>query len=207
MEINNLFLEKLNNLKKEKIFEKEKSIANILLFKHYLQTMYKWYDRLSLEWDYKITKRKEGHNLIEIINPILSNELIDMEYFRSNLLNDTSFNTSKYREFDYLFVYLSVYWNILEDTYFSQYKDLPKPYEAPLKILLRGGHIFYNDTYYNVSGIDIRKSDKTLNFILPSLENDFLDYIDSRCRLIGSDGIPNQERVNELWEEFQSLKK
>ena len=71
--------------------------------------MYKWYLELSLEWDYKITKRKEGHNLIEIIKPGLSNKMIDIDFFRVNLLNDTSFNTDKYREFDYLFVYLFIY--------------------------------------------------------------------------------------------------
>ncbi len=41
--MDNLFLEKLNDFKKETVFENEKSVANILLFKHYLQTMYKLY--------------------------------------------------------------------------------------------------------------------------------------------------------------------
>ena len=202
--MDNLFLEKLNDFKKETVFENEKSVANILLFKHYLQTMYKWYLELSLEWDYKITKRKEGHNLIEIIKPGLSNKMIDIDFFRVNLLNDTSFNTNKYRGFDYLFIYLFIYWDIFENEYFSQYKHLPNPYLSVIKILLRGGHIFYNNTYYNVSDIDIRKSPNTLNFILPSIDDNFLDYIDSKCKLVGSDGIPNQERVNQLWEEYIS---
>ena len=42
-------------------------------------------------------------------------------------------------------------------------------------------------------------------FKLPSIDDNFLDYIDSKCKLMGSDGIPNQERVNQLWEEFQQI--
>ena len=57
----------------------------------------------------------------------------------------------------------------------------------------------------NVSNITMRSFSKP--FKLPSLDDDFLDYIDSKCKLVGSDGIPNQERVNELWEEFQILNK
>ncbi|MEG0983965.1 hypothetical protein [Algoriella sp.] len=82
---------------------------------------------------------------------------------------------------------------------------MPNPYLSVIKILLRGGHIFYNNTYYNVSDIDIRKSPNTLNFILPSIDDNFLDYIDSKCKLMGSDGIPNPEQVNELWQEFQQI--
>ena len=68
--------------------------------------------------------------------------MIDIDFFRVNLLNDTSFNTDKYREFDYLFVYLFIYWDIFENEYFSQYKHLPNPYLSVIKILLRGGACF-----------------------------------------------------------------
>lgn len=44
------------------------------------------------------------------------------------------------------------------------------------------------------------------DFKLPSLNDDFLSFIDTNCKLMGSDGIPNQEETNRLWEEFQNLK-
>ena len=55
----------------------------------------------------------------------------------------------------------------------------------------------------NVSNITMRNFSKP--FKLPSIDDNFLDYIDSKCKLMGSDGIPNQERVNQLWEEFKQI--
>lgn len=41
---------------------------------------------------------------------------------------------------------------------------------------------------------------------MPSIEDEFLDYIDSRCKVHGTSNIPNQEKVNELWNEFNLQK-
>ncbi len=54
------------------------------------------------------------------------------------------------------------------------------------------------------SKFDVRKQ---TDFRLPSLDYAFLDYIDSVCeRNGGSGGIPNQEKTNQLWKEFQKKK-
>ena len=104
-------------------------------------------------------------------------------------------------------IYLFIYWNLLIEKNGNPYKELPNPYEPVFKIIIRGGDIVYSEGFFTISRIDIGNNLKTLNLILPSLDDNFLDYIDSKCKLVGSDGIPNQERVNELWEEFQILNK
>jgi hypothetical protein len=201
-----IFLKELSKIKQIPI-KKEgvNSVSGILLFKDYLSKMHQWYNELQLDWDYKITKEKEGHNLIMIIAPELMNDCVDLNEFRLTMLNDTSFNTDQVRSFDYLFIYLSIYWGIFKNTpKIKQYEYLPEPYEPVMKILLRGGHISFKETFYNVSGIDISKKSKTLSYRLPSLDEDFLDFIDVKCKLSGSDGIPSQESTNALWNEFEN---
>ena len=55
----------------------------------------------------------------------------------------------------------------------------------------------------NVAGIDIRKDDKDLSFRMPSIDDSFLDYIELKCPLWGTNGVPSQEKVNDLWEAFE----
>ena len=207
MSTNEIFLEKLSEIKQVSSKQSEtNNVSSILLFKDYLSKIYQWYNQLGLEWDHKITKSKEGHNLIKILAPELMTECIDLNEFRLTMLKDTNFNTNEFRSFDYLFIYLFIYWKIFEEyPGIKKYEYLPNPYEPSIKILLRGGHINYKETYYNVSGIDISKKDKTLDYRLPSLDDNFLSFIDSKCKLSGSDGIPNQEYTNQLWEEFRNV--
>lgn len=202
MKIPSNFLEKLDILKSNIGNKESKSVSNILLFKDYLRTMYEWYNELGVEWNYNITKRKEGHNLINIISSKLMENSLDLDYFRLNMLNDTNFGLSEYRSLDYYIIYLYIYWELLKGSRELSKFNKPNPYTPALKILLRGGHINYVDKNYNVSGIDIRKDNKTFEFKMPSIEDEFLDYIDAKCKLIGSDGIPNQNIVNKLWKEF-----
>lgn len=41
---------------------------------------------------------------------------------------------------------------------------------------------------------------------LPSFDNNFLDFLDKKSDRLADNGIPNPEKVNELWEEYQSIK-
>jgi hypothetical protein len=116
-----------------------------------------------------------------------------------------NFNLNNLRNKNYLFIYLFIYWELYKDSEeIKKYSYLEHPYESIVKIVARKNMVYKREGV-NVSNITMRSFSKP--FKLPSLDDDFLDYIDSKCKLVGSDGIPNQERVNELWEEFQSLKK
>ncbi len=200
-----LFISKLNEIKKLALKgPAPDNVSSILLFKDYMSRMYKWYDYFNLPWDYQITKRKEGHDIISILAPDLTADRLSLDYFRLNLLNDTNFGISEFRAFDYFFIYLAIYWEILkEEQKLDAYNKLPEPYLPVIKLLLRGDRIFYFEQFYNVSGVDIRRDNTTLAFRLPELGDDFLNYIDGRCKLVGSLGIPDQQQINHLWEEYK----
>lgn len=203
-----IFIKKLNNFKSKIITSQRKeTTAGFLLFKDYLSKMFLWYEKISIVEDFEnnIYKKKEGHNLIYLIAPEILDECISLEDFRLNYLNDVNFGTSKYRGFEYIFIYYSIYWDIFnEKSQFKNYNNLPNPYESVIKILLRGNNIYKGEM--NSIEIDNLTVRKQTDFKLPSLDYDFLDYIDEVCERSGSAGIPNQEKTNQLWEEFQKIR-
>lgn len=203
-----IFIKKLSDFKSN-IFETQRkdTTASFLLFKDYLSKMYDFYKILEIEdkWEHNIYKTKEGHNLIGLIDPELLSNAIPLDDFRANYLNDVIINKSKYTGFEYIFIYYSIYWEILkEKNQFKKFKDLPNPYDSVIKVFLRGNHIQKGEM--STIEIDNLPVKKQTNFKLPSLDYDFLDYIDKVCERSGSGGIPNQERTNQLWEEFQKQK-
>jgi len=203
-----IFIEKLNDFKSKIIVPKRiETTASFLLFKDYLAKMYDFYKILNKEqdWDYCIYKTKEGHNLTNLVSPNFLNDCISLEDFRVNYLNDVNFGTSKYRGFEYIFIYYSIYWEIfIETSQTKKIETLMNPYDSVIKILLRGNHIYKGEM--STIEIDNLSVKKETDFRLPSLDYDFLDYIDEKCERSGSKGIPNQEETNQLWEEFKKLK-
>lgn len=209
MTTNKLFATKLANIKSQiKEAQREKNTASFLLFKDYLTKMFTWYEVLGIQnnWENYIFRTKEGHNLIHLIDPKFMDNLINLEDFRTDYLNDTYLHKIKHKGFEYIFVYYSIYWEIFKnESKFESYINLPNPYESVIKILTRGNHIYKGEmSTFEIDRLTIKND---LGFKLPSLDNDFLDYIDEVCLRSGSAGIPNQEKTNQLWEEFQKIKK
>lgn len=207
MKINEDFKNELLNIKNKIKPLDMNSVSNILLFKDYLSRIKLWYEELGLVFSFDVIRNKDKNDLIKILFPVIHEQLLEIEFYRRNLLDDFSIGTNKYRSFDYLYVYLSIYWNLLNDQnkqIFEQYKHLPNPYESVFKMIMNGGGVFYGEGFFNVSGVDISKNDKTINFTMPSLDENFLAYVDSHCKLLGSDGIPSQRKINELWEDYQA---
>lgn len=206
MKINEDFKEELLNVKNKIKPLNMNSVSNILLFKDYLSRIKLWYEELGLVFSFDIIRNKDKNDLVKLLFPEIYEELLEIEFYRNNLLDDFNIGKNKYRSFDYLYIYLSIYWDLLKlqnKQIFEKYKHLPDPYDPVFKMIINGGGVLYREGYFNVSGIDISKKDKTINFTMPSLDDSFLEYIDSHNKLLGSDGIPNQEKVNELWQEYQ----
>ncbi|MFP3832872.1 hypothetical protein [Chryseobacterium sp. SIMBA_028] len=68
--------------------------------------------------------------------------MLDIDFYRLNLLEGVSINTNKYRSFDYLYLYYAIYWNVLKAEYpsvFEPFSNLPDPYESVYRLLLNGG--------------------------------------------------------------------
>ncbi|MCQ9637797.1 hypothetical protein MP478_00175 [Chryseobacterium sp. WG14] len=192
-----------------KAFSKNNSdnISSILLFKDYIFRLKTWKDTLNIEYiPFGKFLNLDRNNLLIDINPEWNNEMMPYSEFCSHLNDQLNISLPQGRIQNSLFIYLFVYWEIYKShplimKIMQENPKLSHPYEGIVKI-------FRNDYIYvmegiNISGVTMRNS--SMNLKLPSIEDSFLEYIDLECKLIGNDGIPNQEKVNELWQKFQSL--
>lgn len=82
-------------------------------------------------------------------------------------------------------------------------KTKDNPFRPTFRIVERRGLVMLFHGEYQIGDIIVRAK---MDFELPSISDEFLDYIDSKCPLNMTIGIPNQERVNELWNEFNLQK-
>ncbi|WP_343679773.1 hypothetical protein [Chryseobacterium arthrosphaerae] len=217
MKINEDFIKELAVFKAQKIPDKYGGASNILLFKNYLNTMKQWCKVLDLNFSYNLMRYKDRNDLIRILFPELRKELLDMDFYRLNLLEGVSIQTNQYRSFDYLYLYYYIYWNVLKAEYptvFEPYLHLPHPYESVCRLLLNGGSVECFEGYLSVSVdqfyYEISKDTASVDFSLPSMEGGFMNYIDVQYNLLAPEGgyknnILDQEKVNALWGEYQAL--
>jgi len=157
---------------------------------------------LTADWENNIYKSLNGHDLLHFIAPEFKELRLDLEDFRVNYLDDIIIDKSKYHGFEYVLLYFSIYWEVFKDyPKIAKYQSLPNPYESIFKIILRGNHIYKGEM--NTIEIDHCPVKRQTDFFMPSLDADFLNYVDIVVVRSGSDGIPNQEQIHVLWEKFK----
>lgn|SRR5690606_18920148 len=205
MEIPSNFLEELDKLYREmpSVFDlnNNKKVSSILLFKDYIHQLRMWKEKLNITYP-PFGYLPSGNNLILDINQDLKNKMMPIMEFYNSFIGDYSFDenlrigTTRY--LNYLFVYYFIYWEVLKnEEEFNGYNDSENPYRGLVKLIS-------NDSIYSREGVNI--AGVTINFnkslVLPSLDDDFLKFIDSKYKLTMDNKIPNQEEVNQLWEKF-----
>ena len=201
------FYNQLNKLIKEinptLSFDGEDKVSSILLFKDFMTRLHIWKKELNTNFmNFDAINLNLFNDLhisigedLDIEETIFYNEYIT--FLRQN------YNLNSLLNKNYLFIHLFIYWELYKDSEeIKKYNYLEHPYESIVKIASRKNMVYKREGI-NVSNITMRNFSKP--FKLPSIDDNFLDYIDSKCKLMGSDGIPNQERVNQLWEEFQQI--
>lgn len=175
--------------------------SSILLFRHYLHVLLEWKKLLGNDSEY--IKSPEAHNLFLDLNPDWLQELKPFEEFYQDLLG-MGINVGTGRSRESTFIYLFICWEMYKDKpEISQY-NLPNPYEAVIKIVEREKSIMSHHAQFVINDITFLNREKYRDFKLPSLEDAFLDFIDSKYDF-KKNKIPNQTETNQLWEEF-SLK-
>ena len=180
---------------------KDKDIASILLFRHYLTNLFKL--KKELGNDSNFIKSPNSHNIFLELNPSWLEELKDLESFYEDLRKyNIKFSTGRF--LDGLFIYLFVYWEIYKDT--NEIKNLQKEniYLPLIKIIERVNTIYTQNAQFEIGGITFRNAEKYRDFKLPSLNDDFLDFINSKYSSEYGIDIPNQDETNLLWEEFKN---
>lgn len=182
---------------------KNKDIASILLFRHYLTNLFQLKRKLGN--DSIFIKNQNSHNIFLELNPSWLEELKDLESFYEDLRKyNIKFSTGRF--LDGLFIYLFIYWEIYKDT--NEIKDLHTEniYFPLIKIIERVNTIYTQNAQFEIGEITFRNAEKYRDFKLPSLNDDFLNYINSKYLLEYGVDIPNQKETNQLWEEFQKSK-
>lgn len=176
----------------------EKNIVSILLFRNYLTELFSLKRKLGNDSDY--IKSSDAHNIFLDINPSWFPEIKDLNSFIEDLKkNNINIPTGRY--WNSLFVYLFIYWEVYKDTEDLNKFGVDNPYLSTIKILERVQHIYVYGGQIEIGNFTFKNSDKYRGYKLPSLDDEFLNYLEENCS-----EIPNQEKTNQLWLFFQELK-
>lgn len=173
--------------------------SDILLFREYQTRLFQWNKEVDLNCLDYFNKNKRYHNLFRHLFDNWETKIIPFAQVLNDLVNLGVPHIS-YSIRDYQGYLLSLYinWEILKnDPSILKYTSLKHPYEPIYKMCLRGGVIQEDGNKYV---IDYTKTYLRYDnqFTMPSIENDFLNFMDINCT-----DFPNQEKVNQLWNVFQ----
>lgn len=173
--------------------------SNVLLFREYQSRLFAWKLALNFDGNDFFNKRKSYHNLFIDLKPVWVEELIPEEKIVKDLNSaGWDFIRSGFREYMGYFMFLFVNWEIFKvEKEVTEFINLPHPYESLFMILQRQGLIDFSDNKFVINGRTYLKYDNT--FRLPSTDSDFLNFIDTK-----STDFPNQETVNNLWNEYRT---
>ena len=93
-------------------------------------------------------------------------------------------------------------WELFSNNNLILNNGLPDPYE-PLKILLqRTNSIYKLDGQLHIDTITFNDFRKYAEYELPSLDINFLDFVDEQYSF-GIEGVPNQYTTNLLLDQFR----
>lgn len=174
------------------------SIISILLFRDYLTRLYLLKEKLGIPSEY--IKNKQSHNLIPELDPFWSNKTKTLNEFNDDLKNaGLKINGGKF--FDDIFLYLILNWNIYKHYSGNLNNELESPYDSLSKILERTLNISVINGQFQIGNITFNNREKYKNFILPSLDDRFLEYVETNTSQKPIK-IPNQIEINELWKKF-----
>ena len=191
-------------------FEKKNRISNVLLFRDYLRKLDECKIRLGGESDkIFLSKGKKFHNVFLLIKSSWSEQMKTQQDFNNDLRDMKNIDLKGGRFHDDLFVYLYFCWEVYGECIEIKETSLSNPYEPVMRIIERSEFIYSHSGNIIIDDVTINNLEKYYHFQMPSLEYDFLDYIDEIFTSSGASygGIPNQEKTNQLWEEFQKIKK
>ena len=175
------------------------SILSILLFRDYLSKLFNWKKKLGN--DSEFIKKKECHNLFIELGFDLETRMKSLSEF-NNDLKSAGVEIKGGKFFDDIFLYLITYWNIYKNDESIKKIGIESPYDSISKILERTTNILIINGQYQIGNITFNNIEKYKNFILPSLDDNFLDFIEKKYVAISK--IPNQQEIDNLWKEFQN---
>lgn len=195
-----IYQNELKTLREYSKVEGNDKLSTLLLLKDYFSRITLW--KKSLGISSTLIKSVDGQNLFLGFPFEITSQLVSYESILEDL-EGTAFGGG-YRNQSSFHAYAIINWKILKNIEdLKGYTSLPDPYVSLVLALKRGARVYVHNGDVLVSGrsLRVRVRPKDLSYRLPSLNEEFLDYIDE----IQAD-FPNQENLNKLWEEFNSIK-
>ncbi|MFP3832868.1 hypothetical protein [Chryseobacterium sp. SIMBA_028] len=182
-------------------------VSSVLLFKDYITRLKAWKKVLQLEYiPLGLNINVDRNNVLMDIAPELGNEMMSYLDFCDYVFKILSINIPGERYKNGVFIYLYVYWQVFKDhpkvkSTMIQYPGLQHPYDGIIKM-------FRHDYIFRAEGISVRGLTMSNSGIyLPSVDDVFLDFIDRNCQSVSGFTIPEQPKVDELWQAFQDAQK
>ncbi|MBB2150530.1 hypothetical protein [Pedobacter gandavensis] len=180
-----------------KSFEGKARPSSILLFREYQSRLMSWKRRLNDEELWFIPGRKFNNLFIDLnLNEVdgFVHEKMVIEDLEKMGVKDVMLSIRLYEGF---FMSMAINWELFKfRAEIQSHADLLPPYEPICKLLLRDGSIFYAENTFVIDSFMTYLRSKS-PIVLPSMEDEFLNYIDEHC----SD-VPNQLKINGLWDGF-----
>ncbi|MCR5862697.1 hypothetical protein LRS05_11315 [Flavobacterium sp. J372] len=176
-------------------------VSNVLLFREYLRRLRLWKFYFGEAGELNIID-KSNHNLLTYLSGEDGyDNTPTYETFITDLRNKGT-DFSGPRSFEGIFAYLIVMWELFSNNNLILNNGLPDPYE-PLKILLqRTNSIYKLDGQLHIDTITFNDFRKYAEYELPSLDINFLDFVDEQYSF-GIEGVPNQYTTNLLLDQFR----
>lgn len=210
--MNKISNQKYSNELTKVIFElnnsdkKHNRVSNILLLRDFFNKL----DQCRIKLGQNSNRNLNGNirkfsNIFLTISADWINELKTQEEFNLDLF-ERGYKVIGGRAIDDLYLYLYVYWELCKE--FDEIKVCDfNPYLSVLKIIERSEMMYVHSGSLNIDLLTFNNLEKYYSYELPSIEDDFLNYIDTLCmKANGQWEIPDQQKTNQLWEEFQKQK-
>lgn len=204
------FFEKKPKINSRELGIPPNNISSLLLYIDGVNRVYQYTQELNKPAVFTMSRVIESLNIFPEINPTWISELPEYDELIDYIEDLIPFvKVGRHRDLTRGFIYLFIYWEVYKDTEeLQKFKHLDHPYESLIKIVVNGDYIFKGREHLELS--ELHGMVKIQKLRLPSIEDDFLTYIDnskySEKNELYFYNVPNQEDVNELWETFNLIK-
>lgn len=183
-------------------FNSEAKVSDILLLRDYFAKLEE--AKLALNIDTFYISDPIFHNLFLDISPEWKDELPSYSDF-TNVLVKSGIDLFYLSENSLMgnLIYLFITWEIFKNKpELSQINNGNNPYKSVIKVILNKHLIYRLHGFFYINDLIVYKFRYNK---LPSLDDDFLDFIDAKCptKRHQNPNVPNAEQAILLWEEFQ----
>lgn len=185
-------------------FNADAKVSDILLFRDYLEKLREVKNNLGINEFY--VSINSFHNIFRDISPLWKSEIPSCSDFL-NILVDNDINLFYLSETSLMgnIIYSYLCWEIFKEKQeLIEIADGINPYNSVILIIMNQRLIHRREGFFYISNLMVFKFRYNK---LPSLSNDFLEFVDTKCPIssYGNADVPNANEVTQLWNKFKEF--